>query len=343
MDIPSLLNTLEAGENLSEADMSDLMTRMMEGTLETRQTADILRALALKGETVEELTGAARVLRSHVIPIRAPYDSVDCCGTGGDKKGSLNISTAVAIVAASCGVPVAKHGNRASSSKSGAADVLEAIGVNLDIPFIALEEALEDFNFCFLMAPAHHTAMKHVAAARKMLGSRTIFNLLGPLANPAGTRLQLLGVFDRKWIKPMAETLKHLGSKRAWVVHGSDGMDEITLAGPTYCALLNDEGHIEERTLHPDDFGLPPYNDPEALAGGDAQFNAMALRALLQGKEGAYRDTVLANTAAVLVIHNSVRDLKTGVIRAAEAIDSGDAQALLRDYIAFTRSIDDAV
>lgn len=338
-----ILKILESGQNLSEAVMSELMTRMMEGALETRKIADILRALAAKGETAEELTGAARVLRSHVLPIRAPYDSVDCCGTGGDKKGSLNISTAVAIVAAACGVPVAKHGNRASSSKSGAADVLEAIGVNLDVPFIALEEALEDLNFCFLMAPAHHTAMKHVAAARKMLGSRTIFNLLGPLANPAGTRLQLLGVFDKKWIVPMVETLKHLGSKRAWVVHGSDGMDEITLAGPTYCAMLSDEGKIKEHTLIPGDFGLPTHTDPEALAGGDAQFNAMALRALLQGKEGAYRDTVLANTAAVLVIHNSVRDLKAGVARAAEALDSGEAQALLRDYIAFTRSIDDAL
>ncbi|MCD8526184.1 MAG: hypothetical protein LRY62_03230 [Alphaproteobacteria bacterium] len=182
-----------------------------------------------------------------------------------------------------------------------------------------------------------------MAAARKSLGARTIFNLLGPLANPAGTRLQLLGVFDQKWVRPMAETLKSLGSKRAWVVHGSDGMDEITLAGPTFCAKLQDDGSIEETTLMPDDFGLPIYEAPDALQGGDAQFNAMALRALLQGKDGAYRDTVLANTAAVLVIHGSAPDLKTGVARATEAIDSDAAQSLLRDYIAFTRSIDDSL
>jgi anthranilate phosphoribosyltransferase len=338
-----LLKSLQAGQNLSETEMSQLMTSMMEGRLETRQIAEILRALSSKGETAEELTGAAKVMRAHALTIHAPYDAVDCCGTGGDKKGSLNISTAVSLIAAACGVPVAKHGNRASSSRSGAADVLEAIGVNLDIPMIALEEALEDFNFCFLMAPAHHTAMKHVAAARKSLGVRTIFNLLGPLSNPAGARLQLLGVFDAKWIRPMAETLKNLGSKRAWVVHGSDGMDEITLAGPTLCALLNDDGTITDRTLTPDEFGLPTYPDPAALEGGDAQYNAMALRALLQGKDGPYRDTVLANTAAVLVIHGSAPDLKSGVARAAQAIDSGNAQALLRDYIAFTRSIDDSL
>lgn len=336
-------SSVQNGQNLTEAEMTEAMTAIITGRLETRQIAEFLKALASKGETVEELTGAAIVMRAQATKINAPFDSVDCCGTGGDKKGSLNISTAVALVVASCGVPVAKHGNRASSSKSGAADVLEAIGVNFDIPFIALEEALEDFNFCFLMAPSHHAAMRHVAAARKSLGTRTIFNLLGPLSNPAGTKLQLLGVFDKQWVRPMAETLGRLGSKRAWVVHGSDGMDEITLAGETFCAVLNEDGSIEEKVLTPDDFGLPTYQNPNALQGGDAQFNGMALRALLQGKRGAYRDTVLANTAAVLVIHNSVPDLKTGVARAAEAIDSGITQDLLRDYIALTRSIDDAL
>lgn len=331
------------GQNLNESEMKEAMTSIMTGHLETRQIAEFLKDLANKGETVEELTGAAKVMREQATKISAPFDSVDCCGTGGDKKGSLNVSTAVALVAAACGVPMAKHGNRASSSKSGAADVLEAIGVNFDIPFIALEEALEDFNFCFLMAPSHHAAMRHVAAARKSLGTRTIFNLLGPLSNPAGTKLQLLGVFDKKWVRPMAETLGKLGSKRAWVVHGSDGMDEITLAGKTFCAVLDDDGAVTEKTLSPEDFGLPTYEDPDAIKGGDAQFNAMALRALLQSQRGAYRDTVLANTAAVLMIHNSVPDLKTGVARAAEAIDTGVTQDTLRDYIAFTRSIDDAL
>lgn len=339
----ALFEKVKSGESLTESDMAKVTDSLVSGKLETRQIADFLSALAAKGETVAELTGAAKALRQKALRINAPDGAVDCCGTGGDKKGSLNISTAVALVAAACGVPVAKHGNRASSSKSGAADVLEAMGVNLDIPFIALEEALEDFHFCFLMAPAHHAAMKHVAAARKTLASRTIFNLLGPLANPAGTKRQLLGVFGKEWVKPMAETLKALGSERAWVVHGSDGMDEITLAGPSFCAMLSEDGKIKETKLKPEDFGLPVYTDPEALKGGDAQFNAMALRALLQGQRGAYRDTVLANTAAVLVIAGKTDDLKQGVAMAVEAIDSHMAESTLRDYISFTRGIDDSL
>lgn len=337
------MDKVKEGKNLTEAEMGKAMESMMSGRWETRQIVDFLAALSSKGESVSELTGAARALRARAISIHSPDDALDCCGTGGDKKGTLNISTAVAIVAAACGVAVAKHGNRASSSKSGAADVLEALGVNLDVPFIALEEALEDFNFCFLMAPAHHTAMKHVTPARKLLATRTIFNLLGPLANPAGTKLQLMGVFAKEWVKPMAETLKALGSSRAWVVHGSDGMDEITLAGPTFCAMLDEKGKIKETKLTPDDFGLPTYDKPDALQGGDAQFNAKALRSLLQSQRGAYRDTVLANTAAVLVIAGKAPDLKTGVALAREAIDTRAAESLLRDYITFTRGIDDAI
>ncbi len=330
------LKSIQNGESLSEEQMIRAMNIIMDGGAGDEQIAEFLLGLAGRGETVEEITGAAKVMREKARAIEAPYGAVDCCGTGGDKSGTYNISTAVAIVAAACGVPVAKHGNRAASSKSGAADVLEALGVNLDLPTGKLEEALKKFHFAFLMAPHHHASMKHVAAVRKELGVRTIFNLLGPLANPAGTRLQLIGVFDPKWLKPMAETLRNLGTKRAWLVHGSDGLDEITTTGQTQIVTLDGEGNIEESTLTPQDFGLETSN-PEDLLGGSAEENAAALRALLEGQKGAYRDIVLANTAAVLCIHSGETDLKVATQKAAEAIDSGMALQTLKDYIAFSR------
>jgi anthranilate phosphoribosyltransferase len=239
------------------------------------------------------------------------------------------------LVAAACGVPVAKHGNRSASSKSGAADVLEALGVNLDVPPERLEQALKQFNFCFLMAPRHHSAMKHVVPVRKKLARRTIFNLLGPLANPAGTQYQLIGVFDPKWLRPLAETLHNLGTRRAWIVHGRDGMDEITTTTTTDVAML-ENGQITTRTLTPADFGLAQAT-PDALKGGDAQTNAAALRAILDGEPGAYRDIVIANSSAALCIHNSALSLKDAAEKAAHAIDSGAARELLAGYIAFTR------
>ncbi len=330
---------LKDGQSLTEANMAECMNGIMEGLVSETDLAEFLIALADKGENVNEITGAAKVMREKASRIKAPFGALDCCGTGGDQAGTYNISTAVAVVAASCGIPVAKHGNRASSSKSGAADVLEAIGVNLNVPDQALQQALQDLRFAFLMAPHHHKSMRHVAAVRKSLGRRTIFNLLGPLANPAGTRLQLLGVFDEKWVVPMAETLKRLGTKRAWVVHGHSGLDEISLTGPTICAEVTDETNLREFTLTPEDFDLPQYHI-EDIRGGEAPENAVALRSVLQGKKGAYRDTVLANTAAALVIHGSVPDLKTGVKKAASSIDDGFAWQTMSDYIAFTRSIE---
>ena len=312
------------------------MTQIMDGTVSESDLSAFLVNMAERGETVDEITGAARVMREKASGIKAPYGAVDCCGTGGDNSGTYNISTAVALVAAACGVPVAKHGNRAASSKSGAADVLEILGVNLDAPKERLEEALETLHFAFLMAPNHHQAMKHVVPVRKKLGRRTIFNLLGPLANPAGTRHQLIGVFDKKWLMPMAEALRNLGTKTAWIVHGSDGMDEITVTGPTYAAILDHEGHIEEKTLTPEHFGLKPH-DLEKLAGGSADENAVALRAVLEGQKCAYRDITLANTAAVLVIHGSAEDLKDGTRKAAEAIDQGLAMQTLKDYVSLSR------
>jgi len=342
------IDKLKSGENLSEDTMTQIMTRIMAGDVRADHLEDFLIALSEKGETADEITGAARVLRSQALTLKAPYDAVDCCGTGGDAQGAhggtYNISTAVALVAAACGVPMAKHGNRAASSKSGTADVLEALGVNLDMPIPALEGALEEFRFAFLMAPHHHSAMKHVADARKAIGQktggRTIFNLLGPLANPAGTQLQLIGVFDKKWLKPMAEALHRLGTSRAWLVHGTDGLDEITVTGKTHIVTLNEEGNMEEKTLSPDDFGLQTH-DISALKGGAPEDNARALRALLEGQKGAYRDIVLANAAAALVIHGTAADLKDGVRRGAEALDSGMAMEVLTDYITLSRHMQD--
>ncbi len=321
--------------SLSESQMIETMNAIMSGEMAEDDMAAFLVELAERGETVEEITGAAKVMREKALKINAPDDAVDCCGTGGDGVGTYNISTAVALVSAACGVPVAKHGNRAASSKSGAADVLEALGINLDVPKEKLEEALQKFNFAFLMAPAHHSAMKHVVPVRKKLGRRTIFNLLGPLANPAGTKYQLIGVFDAKWLVPMAQTLNALGTERAWIVHGSDGLDEITTTGPTQIAVLED-GDVSKKTLTPDDFGLGTSN-PDDLLGGNAEENAAALIALLDGEQSAYRDIVLANTAAVLLIHGKAMSVKDGVALAASAIDEGRAKDTLEQYRAFTQ------
>jgi len=323
--------------SLTEEKMAQTMRQIMRGEMSEEDMAAFLVDLAERGETAEEITGAAKVMREMALSIKAPAGAVDCCGTGGDHSGTYNISTAVALVSAACGVPVAKHGNRAASSKSGAADVLEALGVNLDISKEKLEEALEKFNFSFLMAPKHHAAMKHVVPVRKKLRRRTIFNLLGPLANPAGTKFQLIGVFDKKWLVPMVQTLSKLGTERAWIVHGSDGLDEITVTGPTYVAALED-GQITEKEITPEDFGLP-VSKAEDLKGGDAQENATALKALLEGATGAYRDIVLANAAAVLVIHGNASDLQDGASKAAQAVDGGAALKVLNDYAAFTKSL----
>ncbi len=331
------LETLRAGKDLTEDQMIKAMTIIMEGHAGDDEIKEFLTLLTAKGETVEEITGAAKVMRKKASTIKAPYGSVDCCGTGGDKSGTYNISTAVALTAAACGVTIAKHGNRAASSKSGAADVLEVLGVKLDPPHEVIEQALERVGFAFLMAPQHHQAMRHVAPVRKDLGTRTIFNLLGPLANPAGTKYQLIGVYDRKWVRPMAETLKNLGTKSAWVVHGSDGLDEITTTGETYIAKLDPEGNITEQTLTPEDFGLPLLTAPDKLKGGDAEENAKALRAVMEGQKSAYRDIVIANTAAVLCIAGKDSDLKAAAAKAANALDSGGAKEILRDYIAFSR------
>lgn len=336
MTMRPFIEQLQSGVSLTEEQMTRAMNTIMAGDAKDDQIQIFLEALSAKGENIDEITAAARVMRDKAVGLTAPYDAVDCCGTGGDTKGTYNISTAVSIIAASCGVPMVKHGNRAASSKSGAADVLEVLGVNLEADHRNIAYALKALNYAFFMATRHHPAMKHVAAVRKAIGKRTIFNLLGPLANPAKARIQLLGVYDAALLLPFAEALKRLGTKRAMIVHGLDGLDEISISGPTEVAQLDHDGNITQFTLTPADFGLPEH-PIEDIIGGDANENAKALRALLEGKTGAYRDIVLANTAAVLHLHNPDLSLSDAVLKAASAIDSGEAYELFKDYIAITR------
>jgi anthranilate phosphoribosyltransferase len=329
------LSRLMEGVALPEDMAEEAFTLLMTGAATDAQIGAFLASLRLRGETVPELVGAARVLRAKARSISAPPGTIDTCGTGGDAKGTVNISTAVALVVAGCGVPVAKHGNRAASSRSGAADVLEALGVDLEAEIPVLERCLAEANICFLMAPQHHSAMRHVAAARKELGFRTIFNLLGPLANPAGARRQLMGVFADHWLEPMAATLQRLGCEAAWVVHGSDGLDELTVSGPSRVAELRG-GRIQSFEITPDEAGLRRHRLGD-LAGGTPAENARALEAVLDGKTGAYRDVTLLNAAAALVIAGRVPDLAAGAAKAAECIDSGAARKVLDRLIAFSR------
>ncbi|MGN7438443.1 MAG: anthranilate phosphoribosyltransferase [Alcanivorax sp.] len=335
--IADILLKVQKNEYLSEEEMLSCMSAIMEGEWSNEQIAALLMGLSMRGETVDEITGAARVMRDKALPINAPDGAVDCCGTGGDKSGTYNISTAVAIVAAACGVPVAKHGNRSASSKSGAADVLEALGVNLDVSQEKLEEAITAFNFAFLMAPRHHEAVKYVVPVRKALGVRTMFNILGPLANPAKTKFQLLGVYDRALVMPVAQVLQKLGTKAAWVVHGSDGLDEITTTGETYIAKLSGDT-ITEETISPKDFGLS-VSDPKDLVGGLPDENANALNAVLDGVKNAYRDIVIMNTAAVLLITGKEQSYKQAAAVAAHALDSGEARKKLDEYVEYTQNV----
>lgn len=330
------LTSLINGSDFSFEEMqSGLQTILSPDTSEACIGA-FLMGLSQRGETSTEIAAAADFLRQNATPIQAPENAVDCCGTGGDLRGTYNISTAAAFVIAACDIPMAKHGNKSASSKSGAADVLEVLGVPLQVPSEILEEALKEINFCFLMAPYHHQVLKPVAPIRKDLGIPTIFNLLGPLANPAGTKIQLIGVYDAKWLRPMAEALKTLGTKRAWVVHGKDGLDEITLADKTLVTQLHEDGTITDLTLTPGDFGLSSCNH-EDLKGGDAAYNAAAITDLLNGTQNAYRDIVIANAAAVILLSQKAHNLKEAVNMAAHAIDSGKAKQILSSYIEFTQ------
>jgi anthranilate phosphoribosyltransferase len=326
-----VLKQVASGAKLSREQAERAFLIIMNGGATPAQIAGFLMAIKMRGETVDEITGGAAVLRVKAPKFNAPTGTMDTCGTGGDAKGSYNISTASAFVLGACGVPVAKHGNRSVSSKSGSADVLTALGVKIDASIPLLERCLREVGMCFLMAPQFHPAMRHVAPVRQELGVRTIFNILGPLANPAHPELQLLGVYEKSLLAPMVEVLKQLGVKRAWVVHGSDGMDEITITGKTHVAALNN-GEITTFEVSPEDAGLECHSS-EALKGGDAGTNAQALREVLLGSKSAYRDAVLINTAAALIIAEKATNLREGVTMATEAIDSGKAYKLLQTLI----------
>lgn len=316
-----------------DADAMRRFDALLDGEMDAAGITDFLTALADRGETVDEIVAAARALRARMVPVAAVPGAIDVCGTGGDGSHSLNVSTAVAIVVAACGIPVAKHGNRAASSRAGAADTLEALGLDLDIAEETAGRALAELGICFLFAQRHHPALAPLAPIRRAIGRRTIFNLLGPLVNPAGVKRQLVGVARPEWVMPMAEALRALGAERALVVHGDGGLDEFTVSGQTDAALLHDD-EIERISISPEQAGLSRH-PLEALKGGDAAFNAAALRRLLAGEAGAYRDAVLLNAAAALIVARAEEDWKQAAQRAAAAIDTGAASALLDRWIAF--------
>jgi len=333
-ELKLLMQKVATGASLTEDETRDAFETMMSGIATPVQMAAFLMALRVRGETIPEITGATRLMRERMLPVEAPPNAVDIVGTGGDGHNTFNVSTAAALVAAGAGVPVAKHGNRSVSSLSGASDVLTALGVKIDVPPMVISRAIAEAGVGFMWAPMHHTAMKHWAPARAELGIRTIFNLLGPLANPAGVTRQVVGVFNAAWTEPIAEALKNLGSVHAWVVHGSDGLDEITTTGPTRVTELKD-GTIRTFEVRPSDAGLPPAT-LEDLKGGDSTVNAAAIRQLLTGEEGPFRDIVLLNAGATLIVGGKAKDLREGAERAARAIDDGSAARALDKLVAVT-------
>ncbi len=325
-NLKPVLARLATGTSLSEEEAEASFATIMAGEATPAQIAGLLMAMRVRGETVAELTGAVRAMRARMTRVDAPADAIDVCGTGGDNAGTLNVSTAVTFVLAGLGVTVAKHGNRNLSSLTGGADVLTALGVNVDVPLERLPAILRAARCAFLFAPRHHAALRHAAGPRVELGTRTIFNLLGPLANPAAVRSQLTGVFDPAWARPMVETLATLGSERVWLVHGQ-GLDELTVAGESHVVELRD-GAIRGFTVTPEEAGLARA-PIEAIRGGDAAVNAAALSALLRGAPGPYRDTVVLNAAAGLIVADRADTLAQGAHLAQAAIDDGRAMGAL--------------
>src|SRR5450432_1898377 len=326
-DFKALLAKVATGATLSRDEAASAFDSMMSGEATPSQMGALLMALRVRGETVDEITGAVTTMRAKMLGVKAPPNAIDVVGTGGDASGSFNISTCAAFIVAGAGVPVAKHGNRALSSRSGSADVLMALGVKIDIGPETISTCIRDAGIGFMFAPAHHPAMKHVGPTRVELGTRTIFNLLGPLSNPAGVKRQMVGVFSRQWVEPLAHVLKNLGSDRAYVVHGSDGLDEITTSGPTAVAAL-ENGIVTCFEIVPESVGLARVK-PEALRGGDADSNAAALKAVLEGHKGPYRDVAVLNAAAALVVAGMAKSLADGVKVAQHALDNGEAEGCL--------------
>jgi anthranilate phosphoribosyltransferase len=329
-----IIQKVSTGACLDAEEIEAALDLMSTGAASPVQMGAFLMALRVRGETVDEITGAARLLRSRMLTVNAPADAIDIVGTGGDSHGTYNVSTCAAIVTAGAGVKVAKHGNRSVSSLSGASDVLTALGVKVDVDANLVSRAVAQAGVGFMWAPMHHPAMKQWAPVRAELGIRTIFNLLGPLCNPAGVKRQVIGVFDKKWVEPVADVMRNLGSEHVWVVHGWDGMDELTTTGPSTVAELKD-GDVAVFEVVPEDAGLPRAKLVD-LKGGDAKANAEAIRVLLQGEPGPFRDIVLLNAAAALIVAGKAANLADGVKRAARAIDTGAANTALDKLIAST-------
>ncbi len=335
-DFKSLIAKVADGHALSGSEAEAAFDAMMSGEATPGQIGAFLMALRVRGETIDEITAGAKVMRAKAVQVSAPANAIDTCGTGGDASGTYNISTAASFAVAACGVPVAKHGNKALSSKSGSAEVLEKLGVKLDIGPDQIRQCIDEAGIGFMFAPAHHSAMKHVGPTRAELGTRTIFNLLGPLSNPAGAKFQVVGVFDYKWVEPLAHVLKNLGSTRVWVMHGSDGLDELTTTGPSHVAELKD-GSVSTFEVTPEEVGLPRAYAAD-LKGGDPDENTAALRRLLEGETGPYRDIVALNAAASLVVAGKAPTLKDGVQMAGDAIASGAAKAALEKLVAVSNA-----
>ncbi|MDP1881778.1 MAG: anthranilate phosphoribosyltransferase [Bradyrhizobium sp.] len=339
-DLKSIIGKVATGATLSREESASAFDSMMSGEATPSQMGGLLMALRVRGETVDEITGAVSAMRSKMLRVKAPADAVDVVGTGGDGSGSVNVSTCASFIVAGCGVPVAKHGNRALSSRSGAADVLSALGGKIDITPERVGRCVAEAGIGFMFAPSHHPAMKNVGPTRVELGTRTIFNLLGPLSNPASVKRQMIGTFSKHWTEPMAQVLNNLGSECVWVVHGSDGLDEITTSGPTSVAELKG-GKVRSFEVTPEDAGLARVK-PEALRGGDAEHNAKALLDVLQGKPSAYREVSILNAAAALIVAGKAETLKEGAALAAKAIDSGEAEGRLDRLIAVSCAAVDA-
>jgi len=336
VDLKALIAHVATGANLSREQAAGAFDVMMSGEATPSQMGALLMGLRVRGETIDEITGAVSAMRSKVLRVEAPPNAIDVVGTGGDASGSYNISTCAAFIVAGAGVPVAKHGNRALSSRSGAADVLGALGVKIDLTPEQISHCIAEAGIGFMFAPSHHPAMKHVGPTRVELGTRTIFNLLGPLSNPASVKRQMVGVFSKQWVEPLAHVLKNLGSERAIVVHGSDGLDEITTSGTTTVASL-ENGKVSTAEIAPEDVGFKRVT-PEALRGGDAQANADALKTVLEGKKSPFHDIAVFNAAAALVVAGAAKDLKGAVALAQKSISSGEAEGRLDRLIAVSNA-----
>jgi len=327
-----IIAKVATGSPLTQTEAEHAFGVMLSGESTLAQTGAFLMALRVRGETVDEITGAAIAMRSRMLRVNTLPDAIDIVGTGGDNSGSYNVSTLAALITAACGVPVAKHGNRAASSKSGTADVLTALGVKVGLNPAGVARCVAKANVGFMFAPTHHASMRHVAPVRVELGTRTIFNLLGPLCNPAGVKRQVLGVFSRSWVEPLAHVMKTLGSETVWVVHGSDGLDELTTTGETYVSAL-ENGMVRNFTITPEEFGLK-RGAHDGLKGGEAAYNAQALRDVVEGKRTAYRDIAVMNAAAGLMVAGRADKPKLAAELAEAAIDDGRVRKTLEALIA---------